>query len=94
MNSVGCQGERPSVIEDNMTIKTKIVAYETMIHMTIERSRACDSDTGNDDLKQWKVKTSRVMPQPKNIEASYSCDTDYDELKPLEVKKQCCDCRK
>ena len=58
-----------------MTIKTKNVAYETMIHMTIERSRACDSDTGNDDLKQWKVKTSRVMPLPTNIEASYSCDS-------------------
>ena len=71
-----------------MTIKTKDVAYETMIHMTIERSRACDSDTSNDDLKPWKVKTSRVMPLPTNIEASYSCDTDYDELKPLEVKKQ------
>ena len=94
MNSVGCQDERPSVIEDNMTIKTKHVSYETMIHMMIERSRACGSDTGNDDLKQLKVKTSRVMPLPKSIEASYGCDTDYDELKPLEVEEQCCDCRK
>ena len=68
-----------------MTVKTKDVAYETMIHMVSERSQACGSDIGNDDLKPLKVKISREMPLPKNIEASYGCNTDYDELKPLEV---------
>ena len=70
-----------------MTVRTKDAAYETMIHMVPERSHACGSDIGNDDLKPLEVKTSRVITLPKNIETSYGCDTDYDELKPLWKKE-------